>query len=53
MWVGYKAQNHLVVPGTAMGSHHTGGFAMRSHHTRKEDGAGDASVWTTLTPAGV
>lgn len=36
MWVGYKAQNHLVVPGTAMGSHHTGGFAMRSHHTGKE-----------------
>lgn len=36
MWVRYKAQNHLVVRGTAKGSHHRGGFAMRSHHTGKE-----------------
>ena len=30
------AQNHLVLPGMAEGSHHRGDLAMRSHHREKE-----------------
>lgn len=44
-----RAQNHLVLPGTAEGSHHRGHLAMRSGLTGEtlEDVRG-----TTLTPAG-
>lgn len=38
-----RAQNHLVLPGTAESSHHRGDLAMRSHPTGKEKAEAEGS----------